>query len=191
MKDVIEELVTGVTTGLVVGIVLSIKNLRKSWKGLDHTTDRIAKCRAILSEVRDELDASRVFLWDGSNGTQSLSGYHIQKLTMFSEVNRDGLPDIAYKFENIPSQKLQRFLLSLAYSDDSYIISYESLEKDDLATIHKNHNMDTLLLVRIESSKKGWVGILSVGWDSEKIPSEYEIAFAKLKASQLGAIDKN
>ena len=186
IKDFIELAVYAILTGAAIWL----KDRKRKDKGLIHTTDRLVKCKAILNELMHELEADRVQLWDGSNGTTSLSGYHIQKLTVFAESNKEGLPDIAHKFENIPSQKMQRNLLRLADSEDGFVISYEKLESDDFARMNQAHNVNSALLVRIESAKKGWVGILLIGWSSDKLPSSYEISFAKMKAAQLGTIDR-
>lgn len=186
IKDIVELFVYAT----LLGFVTWLKDRKKKDGGLIHTTERLVKCKAILNEIMHELEADRVQLWDGSNGTTSLSGYHIQKLTVFAEANKEGLPDIAHKFENIPSQKMQRNLLRLADSDDGFIISYEKLEHDDIARMNQAHGIHTALLVRIESAKKGWVGILLVGWSSDRVASNYEVSFAKMKASQLGTIDR-
>lgn len=188
IKDILEILAPAAVT--IFGLWVKDYKPKKATKGLEHTTTRLIACKNILHEIRSELHADRVQLWDGSNGTTSLSGYHIQKLSMFAESNKDGLPEISHLFENIPSQKLQRNLLRLADSDGGYIISKEGEEMDDVAKLNQNYGINTAMMVRIESPKKGWVGMLVVGWTQDKIPSSYEIAFTKLKASQLGVIDR-
>lgn len=192
MEEIIIELIKTVGAGVsaVAGIWLTEKIKKKNAPGLKETANRVSKVEPLLAQIQEELGASRVQEWIVSNGDKTLSGHSIQKLSMFTEVNRMGVESIAHKFQLVPATNLSRNIIRLAETEENYIVTNEWNEFDDLASLHLSYNIKTTLIVKITTMGGKWTGILFVAFDEERIINEQEIAFVKLKASQIGAIIK-
>lgn len=190
--ELLQRLVEPAITGLfaIAGIYLTEVLKKKNSPGLKETANRVSKIEPLLAQIQEELGALRVQEWVVSNGDKTLSGHSIQKLSMFSEVNRVGVESIAHKFQMVPATNLSRNIIRMANADENYIVTNEWVEFDDLAALHLSHGVKTTLLVRITTLGGKWTGILFVGFDEERVLNEQEIAFVKLKASQIGAIGK-
>lgn len=192
MQEVIVKLVEPLITGVfaVVTIWLREKFIKSNAPGLSETAKRVAKVETLLAELQDQLGAYRVQEWVVSNGDKTLSGHSIQKLSMFTEINQMGVDSIAQSFQFVPATNLSRNIIRLADTETGYIITEEWKEKDDLASLHLSYGVKTALIIKILNLQGKWVGMLFVGFSEERVLDYQEIAFAKLKASQIGAIAK-
>lgn len=173
-------------------VTFSMFFLKERWKkttGLTETADRIKKVNEILSEIQYELNATRVQEWIVTNGDKTLSGHSVQKLSMFCEFNQHGIENVAGTFQFVPASNLSRNIIALAEAKNGFIISNEYLQEDDLAALHGSYNIKVLLLVKVTDLSGKWTGILFIGFDDDQREiTEGDVAFAKLKASQIGAI---
>jgi hypothetical protein len=185
-SSVLQSLLTSITT--IVGVYLREKF--KKTTGLTETADRIKKVNEILSEIQYEMNATRVQEWIVTNGDKTLSGHSVQKLSMFCEFNKHGVENVAGTFQFVPASNLSRNIIALAESKSGYTISNEYEHHDDLAALHQSYGMQVLLLVKVTDLNGKWTGIMFVGFDEHKEIQSDDIAFAKLKASQIGAILK-
>lgn len=192
MQEIVLKFVESSIAGLfaVIGIWIREKLIKSNAPGLKETAKRVSKVETFLAEIQEELGAYRVQEWVVTNGDKTLSGHSIQKLSMFTEINRVGVESIAQSFQFVPATNLSRNIIRLSDSDDGYIITNEWQEYDDLASLHLSYGVKTALVCKIVNMQNRWVGILFIGFDEERIFNEQEIAFVKLKASQIGAIAK-
>lgn len=187
LESLIEPLITGGCT--LLGLWLKQKWDKRKIPGLKEAADRVRRVEEILSEIQYELDSYRTQEWIVTNGEKTLTGHSIQKLSIFAEFNGPGVSSIAPTFQFIPASNLARNLIALAESKDGFFISNEFEEYDDLAALHATHGVKTIIFVKIYNMQNKWVGILSIGFDEHRIVNEGEVAFLKLKASQIGAIN--
>lgn len=192
MQEIVIKFMELSITGLfaVIGIWIREKVIKSNAPGLTETAKRVSKVEALLAELQEEFGAIRVQEWVVSNGDKTLSGHSIQKLSMFTEINRVGVESIAQSFQFVPATNLSRNIIRLSDSDEGYIITNEWQEYDDLASLHLSYGVKTALIFKITNLQNRWVGMLFIGFDDERVFNEQEIAFAKLKASQIGAIAK-
>lgn len=192
MQEIVLKFVESSIAGLfaVIGIWIREKLIKSNAPGLKETAKRVSKVEALLAEIQEELGAFRVQEWVVTNGDKTLSGHSIQKLSMFTEINRVGVESIAQSFQFVPATNLSRNIIRLSDSDDGYILTNEWQEYDDLASLHLSYGVKAAMVCKIVNMQNKWVGILFIGFDEERIINEQEIAFVKLKASQIGAIAK-
>lgn len=189
-NSLIKDIVTGVFS--VISALLTVwyreKWLNRNKPDLKSATERVKKIENILSEIQYELDAMRVNEWAATNGEKTLTGHSIQKLSIMAEYNRTGVEAISHSFQSVPATNLSRNLIKLAESKDGIIISHESDYKDDLSALHKSYEMETVCFTKISDIYGKWVGVLCIAFDTKRKLTEGEIAFIKLKASQIGGI---
>lgn len=163
---------------------------RKTKRTTDYSSDydKKSKIRPILDELLYELEADRIQYWEFSNGEKTLSGHHLKKLSLFMESNADGFKDIAATFQLVPVKQFERNLDNLYESSTDYIISNETREFDELASLFAQFGIGTILSVKVKNEIGVWVGILSICYKDEHIMNEGQIALAKLNAAKLSII---
>lgn len=159
---------------------------KKKVPDLTRVMDRGNKVKGILDQVREELDCTRCCEWAVSNGDITLSGYHLQKLSILTEVCAEGTESIQPLFQLVPISQFKRTIEHL--KEAPVVVSLENKIQDDLAALNLNYEMVTLVEVRIHGEFAKWTGILSVSWDHEREVTTQEIAFLKMQAARIGAI---
>ena len=142
----------------------------------------------ILESIRYELGASRVFDMVFSNGDVTLTGHHLKKVSIYQEVTEDGVRPMAQDFQLIPSKIFERTLDELYESSTDYVIFTEFQNYDNLAALHAQYDIHTLMKVKIKNQFGKWVGVLNVAFSNEKVLTEGEIAFVKMQAARLGQL---
>lgn len=188
INPILKEIIGGVATIIAaLGTVwYREKWINRNKPTLLDTADRIKKVENILSEIQYELEAFRTQEWIVTNGDKTLTGHSIQKLSIFAEYNRVGEESLATTFQYVPAYTFSRNIIALAESKDGVVISHEYKLNDDLSRLHNSFNSKTLVFVKIIDLTGKWVGILSVAFDKPREITPAEIAFLKLKASQIG-----
>jgi len=174
--------------GLLTLLGLAYKsylNKRKT-PDLTRTMDRANRVKGILDQIKEELSAIRCCEWAVSNGDITLSGYHLQKLSILTEVCAEGTESIQPLFQLVPISQFKRTIEQL--KAEPVVVSLESKIQDDLAALNLNYQMVTLVEIRIHGEFSKWTGILSVSWDTERNVTAQEIAFLKMQAARIGAI---
>lgn len=156
----------------------------------DYTSDyeKKTKIKPILDEILYELEPIRVQYWEFSNGEKTLSGHHLKKLSLFMESNSNGVKDIASHFQFVPVKQFERNLDKLYESENDVIISNETREFDDLASLFAQYDVKTVLSIKVKNEIGVWVGVLSICFKEERLLNEGEIAFSKLQSSRLSII---
>lgn len=149
------------------------------------------KIKSLLDNIREELGAARVSYWEGSNGTSTLSGYHLKKLSMMAESNNDEYEDIKSEMQMLPISTFKRTLDLLKESEDGTIYSLEDLIKDDLANLNKGYGVRSMYAIKVKTIFNKWTGILIVGFDEKaKTLDDQQIAWMKIQASRIGTAIK-
>lgn len=142
----------------------------------------------ILESVRYELDASRVYDFVFTNGDITMTGHHLKKVSVFQEVTSEETRPLAQDFQLIPSKIFERALDQLYEATDDYVIFNEFENYDNLAALHAQYDIHTLLMIKIKNQFGKWIGVLNVTFANNKVLTEGEIAFAKMQAAKLGQI---
>lgn len=174
----------GVVT--LIGIWVKARMHQRAKPDLSRTITRNEKVKPILEQILVELRATRCCEWAVSNGDITLSGYHLQKLSILTEAVKDGIEPIQALFQLVPISQFNRAIEGLRNSP--FVVSHESKMQDDLAALNLNYDVVTVAEVCIRGEFNKWTGILRVAWDVERDVSEREIAFLKLQAARIGAI---
>lgn len=161
------------------------KQRMKSIPDIRQANSRKDKIRPILEELRYEMGCTRCCEWAVSNGDVTLSGHHLQKLSIVTECNDEGIENIQSLFQLIPISQFTRTIDELRTHPT--VVTYENTIKDDLAALNMSYDIVTLIQVRIHGDYDKWVGILSVAWNKERTVTAAEMAFIKLQAARIGA----
>ena len=174
------------------GTVWLSKYLDKRYKdkriNLDDDFRKKKENLPLLESIRYELEADRVFNMVFTNGDVTLTGHHLKKVSVLLEVNGDGIRSLGQNFQLVPTKIFERTLDALYESEEDYILSNEFEHYDDLAALHSQYDIQTLLKVKIKDQFGKWVGVLNVAFNNQKILTEGEIAFVKMQAAKLGQI---
>jgi len=189
---------TTVATSLVTSVITSLTTLTGIW-----LTEKIRAgkkpdlsdpdfedlLKPVLDTIQEETKAHRVFFWEGRNGSNTLSGYHIKTLNMVVESNADGVENIRAELQDVPADLLKRNMKKLAVVDD-YIVSCEYLEQDELAFLYKNYGIDTLVAFKIRTKFDKWTGVLMVGFKTPQKLSDTELSWLKTQAGRISSLLK-
>lgn len=159
---------------------------KKKTPDLTRVMGRTDQVKKILDQILYELEGCRCCEWAVSNGDVTLSGYHLQKLSILTEACKDGTEAIQPLFQLVPISQFKR-MIDLLRQDD-VVVSLENKIQDDLAALNLNYEMVTLVEVRIHGEFNKWTGVLSLSWDAEREVTSSEIAFLKMQAARIGAI---
>lgn len=152
----------------------------------DETIDDIIK--PILDQIQFEMGAARVCYWEGVNGTNTLSGFSIKKLSVMSESHSDEFESIKDELQLVPVESFKRNIKELRECTENYYISHEFEKNDALSILHNRYGKKTVLLIKVYRKKK-WVGVLSVGFVEEpRIFDREEIQWILLQAGRIGTI---
>jgi len=117
----------------------------------------------LLDEIRLELGAWRVMYWEGSNGTKTLGGIHIKRLSCICESidpRGERLKDI---FQNLSIETARRTISEMRHSQDIVVYSNEYAKNDAEATIYMNYGIYTVLNVKVVVNGV-WSGFLNIGF---------------------------
>lgn len=182
--SVFQQIGPGILT--LLGLWYKGKLDRRAKPDLIATINRKEKVRPILEQILYELGGTRCCEWAVSNGDVTLSGYHLQKISILTEATKEGIDTIQPLFQLVPISQFARTIEELRHNPS--LVSNESQIHDDLAALNMSYHTVTLLEVRIHGEYNKWTGILSVGWDTERTVTPQEIAYLKLQASRIGAI---
>lgn len=189
---------TAVATSLVTSVITSLTTLTGIW-----LTEKIRSGRKpdlsdpdfedllkpVLDTIQEETKAHRVFFWEGRNGSNTLSGYHIKTLNMVVESNADGVDNIRGELQDVPADLLKRNMKKLGSVDD-YIVSYEHQEHDELAYLYKNYGIDTLIAFKIRTRFDKWTGVLMVAFAGHCQLSDTELSWLKTQAGRISSLLK-
>lgn len=153
---------------------------------IDKDSEKRKALLPILESVRYELDASRVYDFVFTNGDVTMTGHHLKKVSVFVEATSDETRPLGQDFQLIPSKVFERALDQLYESKEDYIVLNEFKNFDNLAALHAQYDIHTLMMVKIKNQFGKWVGVLNVAFPSEKALTEGEIAFARMQAARIG-----
>ncbi|HEY4062291.1 MAG TPA: hypothetical protein VGM30_10345 [Puia sp.] len=184
--SLIASVITSITT--LTGIWLSEK-IRAGKKPDLADPDFEDLLKPVLDIIQEESQANRVFFWEGKNGSNTLSGYHIKTLNMMVESNAQGVQNIRSELQDVPADTFKRNMKKLAMVDD-YMVSYEHLENDELAYLYQGYGIETLIAFKIRTKFDKWTGLLMVSFDKHREFSEIELSWLKTQAGRISAILK-
>lgn len=174
------------------GTVWFNKWLEKRYKSknlnLDEDFKKKRNILPILEAIRYELSADRAFNMAFSNGDVTLTGYHLKKISVLMEANSDGVRTLAQDFQLIPTKFFENTLDNLYESPYNYKVFQATEDNEELAVLHSQYKISTLLMVKIKNDFGKWVGIVSVGFTEPKELTDGEISFVELQASKLGQL---
>lgn len=164
------------------------KRYRDKKVNLDDDFKKRKQNLPLLEAIRYELDADRVFNMVFTNGDITLTGHHLKKVSVLLEVTGDGVRSLGQAFQLVPTKIFERTLDALYESEDDFVIFNEFDEYDDLAALHSQYNIKTLLKVKIKDQFGRWVGVLNIAFSNQRLLTEGEIAFVKMQAAKLGQL---
>src|SRR5437868_15539008 len=108
---------------------------------------------------------------------------------MMVESNADGVDNIRTELHDVPADTFKRNMKKLALADD-YIVSYEHLERDELAFLYQGYGIETLVAFKIRTRFDKWTGLLMVSFDNHRELSDVELSWLKTQAGRVSAILK-
>lgn len=183
----ITSLITSATT--LGGIFLNekLKKLKTPDLGDPDFEDLIGD---IIDNISKELNANRVMFWEGKNGTNTLSGYHLKTLNLMLESNAPGSYDVKEELQDVPVIAFKRNIKQLSGSEDGIIVSKEYEIQDELSALHKSYQNETVVCLKITTKANKWTSILMVGFKGYREISNEECAWLKLQAGRIGVILK-
>ena len=151
--------------------------------------DHYEKVYPILENIKNELDADSVCLWEGSNGETTLSGFHKKKLSVVLELVSDDKHSAITEIENIPVYNFRRQLTELKESSNSYVVSYEFNKHDELSDLYQSYGLGTIAIFKIYTGKTNkWTGILTIGFkDRPKLLTDADLAWLNTQAARIGS----
>lgn len=146
------------------------------------------KVQPILDNIKEELGASSVCLWESSNGETTLSGFHRKKLSLVAESISDQKYSGLGELDNLPSSNFKRTISELKESDKEYIYSIEFNKFDELSDFYQNYGIYTLLSFKILTGKnnKRWTAILNIGFtEKPKLLTDSNIAWTHTQVQRI------
>ena len=186
ITEIIISLITSGTT--LLGLYLAKKWEKKNEPDLSDP-DFEDKIKDLLDLIRDEVGACRVSYWEGSNGTNTLSGYHMKKLSMMGESNKEGFEEIKDEMQMLPVSTFKRTMDLLRESEDGTVFSIEHMINDDLANLNKGYGINSMYVLKVKTIFNKWTGILVIGFEEPfKTLTEEELAWLKTQASRIGVM---
>lgn len=144
----------------------------------------------LLDLIKEEVGAIRVSYWEGSNGNNTLSGYHIKKLSMMGESNSSEYHDIRDELQMIPITTFKRNMDLLRESEEGVVFSPEVKYSDDLANLNKGYGVNSVYLFKVNTVFNKWTGVLMVGFSEVKLLEETQIAWLKTQSSRIATMIK-
>lgn len=139
---------------------------RKNQKAIIHDIKSVEELKQVLSKIQEITEASRVNVWMFHNGGYYYTGEPIQRMTMITEKNKDGVEPVKHKSIGIPVRMFGRNLAKLVEKDTFYSQERNELAYNDaLSLINLENQVISSALFKLKSSdNKDWVGILAMGW---------------------------
>ncbi len=179
-----------VTTGLTIIGNFWVERYKKKNEPDLSDPDFEDRIKDVLDLIKDEMKSCRVSYWEGSNGTNTLSGYHLKKLSMMGESNKPGYHDIKDEMHMIPISTFKRHMDLLKESEDGVIFSVEKKYHDDLANLNMSYGVNSVYVFQVKTVFNKWTGVLSVGFDDPILLDEQKLAWLKIQASRIGILIK-
>ena len=149
------------------------------------------KIQPIVDHIREKTGAHIVALWEGSNGEVSLTGFHKKKLSILCESVESERYSSKIEMQNIPVSVFKRNVDLLRDRSENYIISNECELADQLADLHRNYDIGTLLIFKIYTGKivKKWTDLLIVSFKECQLPIDSrKLAWLDLQSIKIGEI---
>lgn len=142
------------------------ERVEKNQKAIIHDIKSGEELKHLLSKIQKITEASRVNVWMFHNGGYYYTGEPIQRMTMITETNKDGVEPVKHKFIGIPVRMFGRNLAKLVEKDAFYSQERNELAYNDALSLinSENHVISSALFKLKSSDNKDWVGILAMGW---------------------------
>lgn len=144
------------------------------------------KVELLCEELLMKLDATRVNVWLFHNGGYYYTGEAIQKLSMVSERNAEGVESIMHLFQNQPISIFQRNLQKLIAND--WFREYNELQyNDSLSVLNKLYEIVSSGLFKLRNKEGYFCGILAIGYNNqhEVTSGEVEITMSIVKKVEM------
>lgn len=145
----------------------------------------------LLDSIQSEMKASRVGFWEGKNGMNTLSGYHIKTLNLMVESNASNVDLVKQEMQDIPAEIFKRNMKLLAASPTEYIISQEDQNNDDLANINQGYGISTLITFKIYTKFHRWTSLVTIGFDKPTELSHLDLSWLTVQVSRISQVLKN
>lgn len=147
--------------------------------------------KTILKEIQEITNCERTNIWMFHNGGYFYTGEAIQRMTMITEYNKEGIQALKHKFIGIPVRMFARNLLRLALNKDINFV-YEKNElayNDALSVINQEADVTSSYIFKIrDPNNSDWNGVLCLGWLKHKELSETQIEEIKTKCNIINNI---
>jgi hypothetical protein len=185
------ETVISFMSGIVVPVAIHYfqqKRLKKKEKAKDivisHLEIQVTN-QEIMDEIRNQLSADRVSIVKFSNGSDFLDNTHMLNITMIGESNSNGYDNMKHDFQKIPAYLFDRILNKLKSED--YYIEYNNLldSKDAIVNIRRTYGIETVVGIKLYDKRGKWIGILKVGFGTNRVIDNDEIGYLTIKARQI------
>lgn len=194
-QDILQFGVTPVVTAIIAayGAIKANKYQEKKEKEkqnyLDLHDDITPQIKEICTYLGHTINPIRCDYWIGHNGTRSISGFHMTKLSMLCEWVDEDTPETLHINQDLPTQTFQRNMFSLSVAKEHYIVSRESEHTDQLSSIIRSFGVNTFVAFKTFNSKGQWEGILTLGFEEEdKQLADDEIGYIRIMADRIGSI---
>ena len=143
-----------------------------------------------LEQLKDELDADRVWISQFHNGGNFYpTGKSIQKFSIFHEIYTPGISHISETFKNIPVSLFSKSISHL-YSDGEILIpNYSKEDKYGLKTFADGTSAKSSYLFSLNSINDEFIGTLGIEYCSRvKKLNEEQINEARSKSITIGTL---
>lgn len=192
MAEIVIAFVTGVMGPL--GVIYLKHKLSKT-KKRDMVTDALLVSELVthkLDEIRDELNADRVWVTQFHNGGHFYpTGKSIAKFSVIYETVNVGVSSIQQSFQNIPVNLFSRSMNELVNSGVIVIPDYEdpTVATFGLKYVAQENGGKSGYIFAIKSIDDKFIGVLGIDYTKEKTDlCERVIKDIMIKSSSLGGV---
>lgn len=147
-------------------------------KSIIHEISSTQELKVILTNIQEITGCDRTNIWMFHNGGYFYTGEPIQRMTMISEYNKEGVYPLKHKFIGVPIRIFARNLTKLAQSKEIEFVNErnELAYNDALSIINQEADVTSSYIFKIKSSdNKDWTGVLCLGWLTHKELIETQI----------------
>ena len=146
-----------------------------------------AQYQEIYAAIRQVLKDSVVnCIWGFHNGSNYLSGKHDLKMSLMSEWVNVGVESGMMVMQNRKWREFIRFIDPLQHND--YYISHEFEERDEVALIHQNHQVNTVITCKITNEHGLTLGLFVIKFPHKVVPTDNEMAELMLHVRRIEAL---
>lgn len=156
---------------IIVAIGVLIKAIKSTKKEIDSLPKKIKKQANIddliiskMEEVKEQLNADRVQIYDFHNGGHYANGRSALKVSCSYEVCRTGIQPKQSQLQSIPISCISKFTNKILNDEKFEVKDLEEIKEEMPATyqLKKDMNLNSFYDVALKNSKNETIGFLAV-----------------------------